>query len=243
MAGTSALLLAAGLGTRLRGLLGIEKVVSRVGGSRLICYPLWALSAANVDEIVIATRRELAGLLAHAVAECRAPVEARIVESHRWWRGSAWTMLDGLEYVETSVVIVSVSDHIYEPLVVEKLLNQECSKAMCVAADARPTIADVSEATKLLVEGGDVKAVGKDLRSFTHIDVGVHLVHERGIQGPCPPETSSLNDLKSCYAALGELGAVDVTGSSWIDVDRPEDVRRAEVEAASLIRKLRTLWG
>ena len=243
MTGVDALLLAAGLGTRLKGLLGVEKVVGRVGGSRLICYPLWALSAAGVNEIVVITRRELAGLLAHAVAECRAPVEARVAESHRWWRGSAWTMLDGLEYVKSSVVIVSVADHIYEPRVVERLLSQGCDKAMCVAADARPTLADVSEATKLLVEDGDVKAVGKDLRSFTHIDVGVHLVRERGIQGPCPPETSSLNDLKSCYAALGELGAVDVTGSPWVDVDRPEDVKRAEVEAAPLIRRLSMLWG
>ncbi|MCE4628572.1 MAG: NTP transferase domain-containing protein [Desulfurococcales archaeon] len=224
---TRALLLASGSGTRLRGVVGLVKLLAYVGRMRLICYPLASLAVAGVSEAFLVTPRHRLDTILAAARDCPLrPPEIVGVESWRWWRGSGYTLLDGLEQVGAYPIIVSVSDHIYHPGIAERSASG-CARPFCVAGDAEASLVDIGEATRILAVGDRVVAIGKGLSNYTHIDVGVHTLNAPPRTGSGAASTMSLNDLKMASAEAGLLGLVDVTGYPWIDVDTPEDLERA----------------
>lgn len=240
--GVAGILLAAGEGSRLRGLLGASKLEARVAGVPLICYPLAAMALAGVGEAFIATRRERASRLLGVARGCPLAPLVYPVESWRWWAGSAWTLLDALEALGRGVYLVSVGDHIYEPIIASRLL-EGCGEPLCVAGDSRPRLADVGEATKIRVGGGS-PLFGKSLEGYDYIDTGVHLLRWGPSIAGCGPLPMELNDLKNCNARRGLVGVVDVTGSLWIDIDSPRDLREAtRGRARVLVERLRGLMG
>lgn len=222
-----AVLLASGSGTRLRGVLGVVKLLAYVGAMRLICYPLASLFLAGVSEALVVSPRHRLDTILAAARDCPLrPPEILGLESWRWWRGSGYTLLDALEQVDSYPLLVSVSDHIYHPGIASRTASG-CARPFCVAGDAEASLANMDEATRILASGGRIVAIGKGLARYTHIDVGVHLLEAPPRTGSGAVSTMSFNDLKRLSAVEGLLGLVDVTGLPWIDIDTPDDLERA----------------
>jgi 1L-myo-inositol 1-phosphate cytidylyltransferase len=236
------LLLAAGEGSRLRGVLGGLKLEVKIEGLPLLCYPLAAMALAGISEALIVTRRDRGPRLLETARSCPLAPLVSVTETHRWWAGSAWTLLDALEELGSGVYLVSVADHIYHPGIASRLLGG-CSAPFCVAGDSSPRLVALEEATKIRASSGMVEAVGKRLEGWSHVDVGVHLLEWGPWLSGCTAPTLDLNELKNCNASRGLLGLVDVTGLPWIDVDTPRDLETVQGPGRSLVCMIKEALG
>ncbi|CAN5270181.1 nucleotidyltransferase family protein [soil metagenome] len=117
MSGVSAILLAAGAGSRFGG----GKLLASFGGRPLIEATLSGLRGAPVDEIIVVARTEGEGLRNIAIAH-----EARVVENPDWAEGMSTSVRAGLRACgpEARAAVVALAD---QPLVgveaVERLVG------------------------------------------------------------------------------------------------------------------------
>lgn len=134
--------------------------------------------------------------------------------------------------------LLCMCDHIFDQSMVERMLKSEIKVgevALCV--DYRvdnPIIANAKEATKVLVEDGRIKDVGKDLIKYNGYDTGLFL---------CSPvifdaieESIKIKDdatLSGAIKVLAEKGSVKAVDSGknplWIDIDDHNAYKRAEI--------------
>jgi len=90
LSGVSAIVLAAGAGSRFGG----GKLLAELGGRPLISHVLDALSGALVDEVVV-----VVGVEARGLREVCEPYGARVVENRAWAEGQSTSVRVGLSAV------------------------------------------------------------------------------------------------------------------------------------------------
>jgi hypothetical protein len=104
--------------------------------------------------------------------------------------------------------------------------------AFALAVDSKPCHCDIEEATKVRLEGDRVVAVSRELDDYDAVDAGLavcDLAVVAAAERSLLAGETTWNAVKRHWLAEGgETAAVDLEGLFWIDVDTPEDVRRAE---------------
>lgn len=230
----TAIILAAGVGSRLRPLTAtLPKCCVSVGGTSLIRRIVGQLQSLAPDmPIYVVTgylsnvvRRELAdrGTKIHIVENvdyattnnmesCRRALEAR---------------------TETGATLIMNADCIYDDAIVARMLSAEGS---CIAADTGVYIEEnmkvrlveglVRDISKAIPEGSDV-ATSIDIYSFVPADLARLLAIMQGYR--------DRGDLTQwTEVAIAKLvpdvpvGILDIAGKPWIEIDNHEDLERAE---------------
>jgi choline kinase/phosphatidylglycerophosphate synthase len=222
-ASTAAVVLAAGLGSRLNH---GPKPLKRVAGRTLLERAVTALQRAQVGPIIV--------VVGHAKEEIERFVAERgldveLVENGDFHVGNGSSALAGGRAAASRFVVV-MADHIFDADTVRRVLASP--EPFAIAVDRDPRFCDVDEATKVLLCGGRVTEIGRDLDPCDGVDAGLAV---------CDPEVlataeralgdggGTWNDVKRRWLAEGrELAAADVTGAAWVDVDTPADVVQAE---------------
>ncbi len=232
-----AVVVAAGFGTRLR--MGPKHLV-RLWGRPLSYYPLRAVTrhAREYAIVVQSVYVEETRVVLHENGFN--PVIVANFNPHSENGFSLWL---GLEWAGQGPVIVSVADHVYEPRLVDMLV-EGCDASICVAGDRNPRLIDIDEATKIEARGGNALRFSKRLEKFDYIDTGVFLVNDVGVVRGVAAERPdvSMNTLWNMLIEQGvDFKVVDVTGVLWADVDTEADlyafntgVRRLLVERVLL---------
>ncbi|KSW12548.1 hypothetical protein CF15_07470 [Pyrodictium occultum] len=228
-----AVLLAAGLGRRLGG----PKPLVRLRGRPLAWYPLSVLHLLGVSEACIVTRRELAGELRGLAESIYGPGAVDVVVNEEPWRENGYSLLlasRGCPGLGWEPVYVSMSDHVYSPLLPARLQPLPGWAHYGIAGDGDPCCVDVEEATRLQASGGIGYAVGKGLRYWSHVDTGVHAARPAGLAEEARRALASgggvlsLNTLTSGLAARGLLYVAEASGQPWTEIDTPRDLEEAE---------------
>lgn len=219
-----AVVLSAGLGTRLREYLGTVKYLADVDGSPLISYPLRALKAVGVERVHLVVHPSFAE---RVVKVARSIVgEVDYVENPHPERENGYSLLLAEGLVKDEYFYVSMADHIYQPEILKVLAREVEGEAVAImGGDREPRYIDIAEATKILAPRGLVLRVGKELENYTHIDVGVHVLSRRIYDVPSSiPVKLSLADLLNLAIARGfTVKVADVTGIPWTEIDTPRD--------------------
>ena len=229
----TAILLAAGAGERIGGRKPLRKLLGRP----LAWYPVSVLHLLGVSEFVVVTTRGLAGELRGLVESVAGRGSARVVVNEEQWRENGWSLLLGAGEAGAGEAVVSMSDHVYSPLVAERVAASPPSRGYVVGCDAEPGWVDVSEATRVLAEPPLAAAVAKGLEPWSCIDNGVHalrldpliLREAAALVSGQRGGVVRLNELLTALASRGRLVYVaDCTGLPWLEVDTPGDLERAE---------------
>ncbi len=208
-----AIILAAGLGTRLGG---VAKPLLRVGGIEIILRTMKLLSP-YVDEFII-----VASVYAKDLDEFLKNKEFKykIIVNNHPEKGNGYSFLLAKEHVFDKFVLV-MGDHIFS-----KEFVDEAVKKFGLIGDRAPKYIDVDEATKVKVVNNRVYDIGKKLTEYDCIDTGFFVLDPSVFDvSPDVVREGEITLSKIMKAVRVPVSYVD--GKFWMDVDTKEELRRA----------------
>lgn len=227
------LILAAGLGTRLRG-ISDSKPLTPVGGIPLLEHVIVRAARGGATRIVVVT-----GYEAERVEAFLAGLQSRLALPIGWERVEDWTLPNGHSVLAGSSVLngnylLSMADHLFDPEIVKGLLEQRC-EGVTLAVDRALTgpLLDIDDATKVEVEDdGRIVRIGKALAHYNAIDTGLFLatpaLAEAVRDAIAAGRSGSLSDGVQRLAEARKAHTMDIGLARWIDVDSPAMLALAE---------------
>lgn len=235
---TQTVILAAGNGSRLESAaVGVPKPLMMVGGISLVAHALAHARAAGCDEAVI--------VVGHEGARVRAAIEALHTGLSLCFADSAdpsapngVSLLAAEPFVRPRFFLQMV-DHLFEEATLPRLIAAPLStdEAGRVLVDRMPRGLDLADATKVRLTGNRVTAIGKDIEPWDGIDAGCFVltaaIFDALRQAPASEPRTVSSGMRQLVSRRS-LGAVDVDGTAWVDVDTPADRDAAE----TLVRRL-----
>lgn len=230
-----AVILAAGMGSRLVHGREYPKPLQPVNGTPLLVRILRTLQGEGIRKAVIVTGHLASELERGLRAEASLGIELEFVHNPDYaTTKNGVSLLAARAHLTGGDVLLSMADHLFAPLIVRRLRAASLPRgasALGVDFDVARCF-DLDDATKVRVEGDKITAIGKEITEFNAIDTGVFrigpaLTDELAIlhaaRGDC-----SLSEGVAALLARGLFFACDVGDARWIDVDTPEALARAE---------------
>jgi choline kinase len=222
-----AVILAAGRGERLSMYTNyLPKPLIKLLGKPLIEHVILSLKEAGIREFVVVT-----GYLGDAIKGWlsngeKLDVYVDYAENRDWQIGNGASLYAAHSaLLEDDFFLLSMSDHIYSPKIVRRLLDSfDGHNTLCTDRDPAH-LNDVTESTKVRLRDGFVTDIGKNLKTWDAVDTGVFLLRKDIFTShwPFTQVTDRMRDLVS----RSQLKSCDVTGLPWIEVDTLEDLHVA----------------
>lgn len=227
---TQAIILAAGAGSRLRG-VAPSKPLCPVAGRPLIDHALDRLAAAGIGRAIVVTGYEADAVEAHlAAADRGAGFAVDVVRSPDWRRPNGVSALAAAEAAGGRDSLLLMADHLVDPALYRLLAAAGAGNGLRLGVDRRldhPWI-DLDDVTRVRTEGDRIVAIGKHLDSYDAFDTGVFAVGPALFDALAGLPDPSLSEAVGRLAGAGRAEAVDIGAIDWIDVDDPRALAMAE---------------
>jgi CDP-L-myo-inositol myo-inositolphosphotransferase len=229
-----ALILAAGLGSRLRGQTRTPKPLTRVLGlsfaERVVC----TLLDVGVRRFLVTLGHEAETVRAHfsGIARRRG-VTIDFIEAEGWEQGNGASALAAKGRTGEAPFFLVMIDHLFDPAIARALADDPpATREMRLAVDRdKDGIFDLDDVTRVKIDDGRITEIGKNLGDWDAGDTGVMLCTSglyEGLERAAARNQHGLSDGLRELAGERRAGTVDVTGMSWLDVDTPDALREAE---------------
>jgi len=232
---SEAVILMAGEGSRLRGSDStFLKPFVPVLGRPLISYALDTLIRARITSVNFVVGYESGRMIEQVKQLIPSGLSASFIENRRWQKQNGISLLAAAGHL-SKPFLLTMSDHLFDDGIVDHLLDSFDSDFLNVAVDRKlDSIFDLEDAMKVRVRGERITDIGKSLRDYHAIDIGLLV---------CPLEifdylerAKSRSETNDCSLADGvrlmagddKVRAIDIGDGWWQDVDTPSMLQRAE---------------
>ena len=232
---SEAVILMAGEGSRLRGSDStFLKPFAPVLGRPLISYALDTLIRAGITSVNFVVGYESGRMIEQVKQLIPSGLSASFIENRRWQKQNGISLLAAAGHL-SKPFLLTMSDHLFDDGIVDHLLDSFDSDFLNVAVDRKlDSIFDLEDAMKVRVRGERITDIGKSLRDYHAIDIGLLV---------CPLEifdylerAKSRSETNDCSLADGvrlmagddKVRAIDIGDGWWQDVDTPSMLQRAE---------------
>jgi histidinol-phosphate aminotransferase len=194
---------------------------------------LRTLEAAGIREAVVITGYQSQAVRHALLSEPSLNLRLSFVENPHFEKKNGVSLLSAKAFIDEECIL-TMSDHLYSPELVRRLLSWDLPEGACalgVDYDIERCF-DIDDATKVGVERTHIARIGKELEEYDALDTGVFRIGPALVaelekleqeRGDC-----SLSDGVQALSRRGDFYAVDVGDVRWIDVDTPEALNRAE---------------
>ncbi len=219
-----AIILAAGMGTRLRS-VSPSKPLTMVAGRPLIVRILENLAAAGVTRPLVVT-----GYRGDEVAAVVEAVGAETLHNPNWNQPNGVSVLAAASRLEAQSLLL-MADHLASPGVYRTVAGAGSPDAgLVLGVDRRMghPWADESDVTRVSTRDGRITAIGKQICTYDAHDCGVFLITPELMAALAPLPTPGLSDGVRALATRGRALTVDVSAHDWIDIDDPRALAMAE---------------
>lgn len=230
---TRAVILAAGMGSRLVSEEAFPKPLKPVAGVPLLVRVLRSLQVEGIREAVIVTGYRGEQIKRLLLAEPSLVLRLRFVHNDEFDLKNGVSLLKAARFIDRDCIL-SMADHLYSPELVRRIRQFDLPAGHCVLGVDRDVdrCFDIDDATKVQVTGARITDIDKSLERYDCIDTGVfrigpefvrELERVRQATGDC-----SLSDGVRAMAQRGNFLVCDIGDARWIDVDTPQALQRAE---------------
>ncbi len=229
-----ALILAAGLGSRLREQTKTPKPLTRVLGLTLAERVICTLRDAGIGRFLVTLGHEAETVREHfSDVARRRGVKIDFVDAKDWERGNGASALAARGRTGTAPFFLVMIDHLFDPKIARALADDPlASGEMRLAVDRdKDAIFDLDDVTRVKIDDGLIKEIEKTLDNWDASDTGIMLCTSGlydGLERAAASNRHGLTDGLRELAREGRARTVDVTGLSWLDVDTPDALREAE---------------
>ncbi len=220
-----AVILASGQGSRI----GYRtKALLKVAGRKIIDRTIILLKP-HVEEFVFVVRQDNTEIEDYLERVWKGKIKYRVVKNPVPERGNGYTFLLASKAVGREEFVLTMSDHVYSKDFIETAV-----KLKGLIGDFKPKYADIEEATKVKVENNRLKDIGKKLKDFDCLDTGFFVLDYRAFEAA--KRVAERKEVVELSDVMRELKpeVSEVSGEFWMDVDTPEDLKRARKLLISL---------
>ncbi len=228
-----ALILAAGLGSRLRPQTHTPKPLTRVLGLTLAERTVCTLLGAGIRRFLVTLGHEAEAVRTHfSDIVQRRGVTIDFIEAEDWERGNGASALAAKGRTGEAPFFLVMIDHLFDPRIARALADYPLAPGeMCLAVDRdKYSIFDLDDVTRVKIDDGRIAKIEKTLNDWDACDTGVMLCTSglfEGLERAAARNEHGLSDGLRELAGEGRASTVDVTGMPWLDVDTPEALREA----------------
>lgn len=231
-----ALIIAAGMGRRIKN-LGDSKPLIKLLGLPLIERVIVNAMRAGIKDfvVVLGYNREKLEKELKKIAK-RRKINIDVVFNPDWKKENGLSVLAAKERLQGEKFLLLMSDHIHDEKIIENLKNVEIADdEVILAVDYKIEnnhYVDHKDATKVLVDGGYIIDIGKNVENFNAYDTGAFL---------CSPEIFSAIEESAKNSGDGSLSGgirvlskkekarvLDIGELFWVDVDNENAYKKAE---------------
>lgn len=175
----TAVILAAGRGERLQGAAESgSKPLTPLLGITLLERAMLACQAAGVTDCYVVVGYQQARVQSYVDTRSRRyRMRLHVVPNPQWEAGngtSAASMAPHLQHCRNPFLLL-MCDHVFDPMILTSLIAAgQDTEASLLAVDPRiDQIFDLDDATKVLLDGNHITAIGKELQQYNAIDTGL----------------------------------------------------------------------
>lgn len=236
----TALILAAGKGSRLLPSTSLPKALAPVAGQTLAERVVQNLrDGAGISRFVVALGYEADTVKSHFQSVAKhMGVTVEFCAAPDWEKGNGASALGAADVIGDQPFILSMCDHIYDPSLPGALVKSELPQDGMLLAVDRDTkdMHDIDDVMKVKLDGTSIKAISKTLSDWDVADTGVMYCTSAlfdGLRAAAADGQHGLADGLRVLAGKGRAKTVDVTGTWWLDVDTDEALSIAERDLAT----------
>lgn len=223
----TAVLLAAGEGTRLRDTAPIKPLCT-VAGRPLIDHALTGLAEAGLRRVIVVLGYERAAIAAY-LASRPWPVAVEIVTTDHFLPNGVSARAAGPLTGEADVLL-AMCDHLVEPALYARVAAAGAGLGLRLGIDRRldhPWV-DPADVTRVSTSSDRIVALGKGIAEYDAHDTGVFAVGPALFAALAGLSDPSLTDGVRVLAGRSQAEVVDCTGLAWLDVDDAPALAKAE---------------
>ena len=252
---SEAVILIAGQGSRLRQGYGgqarlrgagetLLKPIVPLHGRPLISYTLDGLSSAGINVVHFVVGYEGERMIAEIRQLIPSGMSGSFIENRDWRKQNGISLLAAASHVREPFLL-TMGDHFFDDALFGRLLRDFDPTLLNIAIDRKlDSIFDLEDAMKVQTRKSRIAAIGKDLREYDAIDIGLFVcpleifeylerAKSAGGQNDC-----SLSDGIRLMAKDDKVRAVDIGESWWQDVDTPPMLQHAEARMRERVFRL-----
>lgn len=219
-----AIILAAGMGTRLRS-VSPSKPLTMVAGRALIHRILDNLKIAGITRPLVIT-----GYRGDEVGAAVDAWGAETLHNPHWSQPNGVSVLSAAPRLEAQSLLV-MADHLASPGVYHSVATSGRPDAgLVLGIDRRMghPWADEADVTRVATRHGRIVGIGKQICTYDAHDCGVFLITPELMDAMAPLPSPGLSDGVRALAAKGRALTVDISAHDWIDIDDPRALALAE---------------
>jgi choline kinase len=222
-----AVILAAGLGTRINSISGfLPKPLVKFEGIPLLEHVISDAQQAGVERFVIVVGHQGNLVRRWFAGSSLRNTPVTWVENVDYHKKNGISLLKAKHAVDRPFLLL-MSDHIFEPDTAASLLRQPLEKdEVILGVDPKlDSIFDLDDATKVVRKGDYIVRIGKDLKCYDAVDTGMFLCTPAifdALESVIKDDNCSLSDGMQYMASRRKLRAFDIEDAVWQDIDTPE---------------------
>jgi len=230
-----AVILAAGLGSRLNSVSGLlPKPLVRFEGIPMLQHVMSGAKQAGIERFVIVVGHQGDIVRRWFAGSSLRTTPVTWVENTEYHKKNGISLLKARYAVDQSFLLL-MSDHIFEPDTAASLLRQPLAKneAILGVDHKLDCIFDLDDATKVVRMGDHIISIGKSLKVYDAVDTGMFLCTPavfHALDAVIKDGNCSLSDGMQYMASNGKLRAYDIADAIWQDIDTPAMLDFAQVQ-------------
>ena len=230
---STAILLAAGEGNRLRSAAPV-KPLCQVAGRSLLAHALEGLAEAGLNRVVVVLGYE-GDQIAAQIAARGWPLTVETVTTADYRSPNGTSVLAAEPLVGAEEVLLAMCDHLVEPALYRLVAEAGASAGARLGVDRRIEYGwvDIDDVTRVQTAGDRILRIGKGLDSYDCFDTGVFAIGPALFDALRSLKSPSVTEGMSSLAAQGRALTVDCGDLDWIDVDDQAALEKAEWWAAN----------
>jgi CDP-L-myo-inositol myo-inositolphosphotransferase len=217
-----ALILAAGHGTRQK-MNGDSKPLIPLLGLRLIERIVLTAKKSGITEFHIAIGYNGGKIQKYLGQGDKLGVKINYIYNADWEKGNGISVLKAKNFIHEPFILL-MSDHLFDYTILSELRKQRIGDDECILGVDRNhhRYLDIDDATKVFIEDGQIKDIGKQLSHHNAIDTGIFLCTP-AIFDALDESIQNGNDSLSAgievLANRHKMKAFDISDKYWLDVD------------------------
>ncbi len=229
------LIIAAGQGNRLSH-VGVPKPLLPLLGLKLIERTILTAQRAGINEFYVVTgykTEKVEEFLSHL--SLRKNLKIHFIRNDEWQsKENGISVLKAKNFLHENFILL-MADHIFEEAtLIDLIKTSDIDDEVVLAADFKISgnkLIDVNDVTKVLVKDLTILDIGKNIKEYNAYDTGMFLCSPcifRALEESSRKGDSSLSGGMKILSDQGKDRIFDIKDHYWMDIDTPEDWKKAK---------------